>query len=201
MSNATARRALKPICLVLALAALWPIEAAAHPGMHGLEAGGGLWSGLLHPLGGLDHVLAMVAVGLWAVQRGGKATWLVPGAFVTIMLVAALYGGVAAPFTEAGILGSVVVLGLLVLFRIRPPVLVGMMIVGAFAVLHGQAHGAEAPAGALLTWYAAGFTLATVLLHGVGIALGRLLERGGYAVLLRAAGGSVAAMGAFLAIA
>src|SRR5581483_4853903 len=142
--------------------------------------------GFAHPLSGLDHLLAMVAVGLYAALLGGRALWLVPASFVTMMTVGGAIGmaGIALPYTEVAIALSVVVLGLALALRIGVPTLAAMALVGAFAVFHGYAHGVEMPAAASSYAFAAGFVLATTLLHGVGLALGvaagRLADRGGW---------------------
>jgi urease accessory protein len=145
------------------------LPAAAHTGH---VDGSGFLSGFLHPLGGLDHLLAMVAVGLWAAQTGGRALWMLPVAFVTMLAGGALIGisGLELPMVEAGIAASVAVLGLLVVLNKRVPVYAAMALVGVFAVFHGHAHGAEMPAAAHPLLFGAGFILSTVLLHGAGIA-------------------------------
>lgn len=145
------------------------LPAAAHTGH---ADGAGFLHGFLHPLGGIDHLLAMVGVGLWAAQLGGRALWLLPVAFVTMLAGGAVLGmaGVELPLVEAGIAASVAVLGLLVVLNKRVPVAAGMALVGAFAVFHGHAHGAEMPAAAQPLLYGFGFAVATALLHGAGIA-------------------------------
>lgn len=145
--------------------------ALAHPGPG--EATGFV-HGFMHPVGGLDHVLAMVAVGLLAAHLGGRSLWLVPAAFMTAMAAGGALGmaGVAVPYAEAGIMLSIVVLGLAAVLRIGMPVSVAMALAGFFAIFHGYAHGAEMPAGASGITYAAGFLAATALLHAAGIAIG-----------------------------
>jgi len=152
-------------------AAIVPTAALAHPGLgdHADFAGG-----FAHPLTGADHLLAMVAVGLFAAQLGGRALVLVPATFVLTMVAAGALGmaGVGIPFVELGIALSVVVLGAAIAFRLTPPVAVAMALVGFFAIFHGHVHGTEMAglgAGAL---YGVGFVLATALLHAVGIGLG-----------------------------
>ena len=146
-----------------------PTAALAHTGH--MEPGG-FMHGFEHPLGGLDHLLAMVAVGLWAAQLGGRALWVLPAAFVASMLLGGFAGmeGLPLPSVELGILGSVLVLGGLVALQPRLPVAACAAIVVAFAVFHGYAHGAEMPEAASPLAYGAGFALATALLHGLGIA-------------------------------
>ena len=155
--------------------------------------------GFVHPIGGLDHVLAMVAVGLYAALLGGRALWLVPATFIGAMAVGGALGmaSLALPHGEIGIALSVIALGLAIALRISLPVLIATALAGLFAIFHGHAHGAEMPDASGLT-YAAGFMLATALLHGVGIALGlaagRLSERGGWRAA-QAAGGAMAFAG------
>jgi urease accessory protein len=143
--------------------------ALAHTG-HGASS---FLQGLAHPLGGLDHVLAMVAVGLYAAILGGRALWLVPAAFLGTMALGGALGvaGYGLPYTEIGIALSVIVLGLAIALRISLPTLAAMALVGVFAIFHGHAHGAEVPQTLSGHEYAAGFLLATALLHGVGIAI------------------------------
>jgi urease accessory protein len=175
-------------------------SAFAHTGVGDTS---GFVHGFSHPLGGLDHVLAMVAVGLYAAMIGGRALWAVPTTFVTVMAVGGALGvaGYALPYTEIGIALSVIVLGLAVAFRIGLPTLAAMALVGFFAIFHGHAHGAEMPRDLSGTEYAAGFMLATALLHsvgiGLGIAAGRLAERGGWRVA-QVAGGAMALAGVAL---
>lgn len=154
--------------LALALMAL-PSVAFAHPG-HGDAAG--LIHGFMHPVGGLDHVLAMVAVGVFAFVLGGRALWLVPLSFVGMMAVGFLLGvgGVNVPFVELGIALSSVVIGAVAASGRSVPVIGAMALVGVFAIFHGHAHGAEMPQDSSGLEYAAGFMLATALLHAVGIA-------------------------------
>ena len=147
---------------------LVPGIAAAHPGaVHVHDAG----YGFLHPLSGIDHVLAMIAVGVFAAQLGGRARWLVPAAFVATMAAAGALSmaGIAVPNIEICIALSVVVLGAAIAFKIKLPTIVGMATVGLFAVFHGYAHGAEMPATLSGFGYGLGFVCATVLLHAIGI--------------------------------
>ena len=183
---------------VLRLAAalvLIPSVALAHPGHDGAPD---LVHGFLHPLGGLDHILAMVAVGLFAVQLGGRALWLVPATFVATMAAAGLAGmaGLEIPFVEAGIALSVLVLGAAIAVRLTVPVAVAMGLVAFFAIFHGYAHGAEMPETASGFAYGAGFVTATALLHALGIGLGLALGRFADAVARRIAmiGGTAAAL-------
>jgi len=152
-------------------ATLLPTAAWAHPGH---DASVGFMHGFVHPATGLDHVLAMVAVGLFAAQLGGRALWAVPLSFVSVMALGGVLGaaGIGLPFVEVGIAGSVVVLGLAVARQWKAPMAAAMALVGTFAVFHGHAHGAEMPVDALGLEYGLGFILATALLHLVGIGLG-----------------------------
>jgi urease accessory protein len=162
-----------------AFVALTPTVAFAHPG----HDGAGLFDGFLHPLGGVDHIVAMVAVGLLAARLGGRALWLVPASFVAAMAAAGLAGmaGVGLPYVEAGIALSVVVLGAVVALRLTMPVAAAMGLVAFFAVFHGYAHGIEMPETASGLAYGAGFVAATALLHGIGIALGLAIAGNAFA--------------------
>jgi urease accessory protein len=170
--------------------------ALAHSG-HG-EASG-FAHGFGHPLGGPDHVLAMVAVGLYAALLGGRALWLVPATFVAVMAAGGALGaaGFSLPYTEIAIALSVVVLGLAVALRLSLPTMAAMALAGAFAIFHGHAHGTEMPPDATGHAYAAGFMLATASLHGAGIALGTLAARM-TPRLTQAAGGAIALAGMVL---
>jgi len=149
--------------------------------------------GFLHPLGGLDHVLAMVAVGLYAAQLGGRALWLLPAAFVGTMIAGGLLGtaGVPVPLVEQGIGLSVVAMGLAIALGLRLPTAAATALVAAFALVHGHAHGTEGAELASFLSYAVGFVAATTILHAAGIGLGLALDRlGGLpaTVFRRAAG-------------
>jgi urease accessory protein len=161
--------------LTLAAVTLAPVAAFAHAG-HGEH--GEFIHGFMHPLTGLDHILAMVTVGILAYQIGGRALWLVPTTFLAIMAAGGLLGvaGVSFYFVEPGIAASVIVLGIIVALALKPPVALAMAVVAAFAVFHGYAHGIEAPLGSAAT-YGAGFLVATALLHAFGIAFGMLIGR------------------------
>ena len=188
----------KTVARAAALALLTgPTLAFAHTGHYD---GGGLVQGVMHPLGGLDHLLAMVAVGLWAAYAGGRALWALPAAFVGMMLAGAMLGfaGIALPFMEPLILASVMVLGLLVAFNVRMPLVPGMALIALFGVFHGQAHALEMSAGAGALAYAAGFASVTALLHASGIALGQWLLAGRGA---RFIGFGMASAGLFMAVA
>jgi urease accessory protein len=173
--------------------------ALAHTG---LEHAHSFASGFAHPSTGLDHILAMVAVGLWAGLNGGRALWVWPAAFVGVMLAGGALGvaGVAVPMVEPGILASVIALGLLVLMAARLPVALGAALVAVFAVLHGHAHGAELPGGAAATTYAAGFALATAALHALGLGITHFGRSHSGKLLVRGAGAAVAVVGVALAM-
>jgi urease accessory protein len=155
-------------------------------------------AGLAHPVSGVDHIVAMVAIGLWGVVAGGRALWVWPTAFVATTLVgfAAAILGLRVPLVEPAIACSIIVLGLLIVFSVRASVWSGALIAGLFALFHGHAHGTEAvAAGVEPIAYASGFSLATAALHAVGIGAGLLLARSAGASLLRATGGFVAISG------
>lgn len=174
---------------------LAPSLALAHPG----HEHSGLLAGLAHPLGGLDHLLAMAAIGLWAAQQRGAARWSVPLAFVLSMLAGGLLGfaGWQLPALETGIAGSVLALGLLVALAARPAQGVAIALAGLFALSHGVAHGLELPALASPAGYALGFVAATAALHAAGYALVRLLPVAA-APLVRLAGAASAGAGVWL---
>ena len=180
-----------PLALLLLLA---PSLALAHTG----HETGSFLAGMLHPVGGLDHVLAMLAVGLLAAQMAGRALWATPLTFVAAMILGGLAGSAGWPFpaVEPMILASIVLLGVLVALAVRLPLAVTLPLVALFGAAHGWAHGAEGPASGLAL-YAAGFALGTAALHGIGIALGRAFG----ALPLRLMGGAAAAAGLMLAVA
>jgi urease accessory protein len=164
---------------------------------HGLHDSGTLLAGALHPLGGADHVLAMLAVGLLAAQMAGRAIWALPVAFVAAMLFGGVIGAEAVPFpaVEPMILASIIILGVLVMMAAQPPLAALVAMVALFGAAHGWAHGAEGPATGL-AGYAVGFAAATALLHLAGIALGRVLP----AIALRGLGAGAAVAGLALAV-
>jgi urease accessory protein len=188
-------RAIAPAAAVSIL-----LAAGAAQAHTGVGATSGFMSGLAHPIFGLDHLLAMVAVGLWASLLGGRAMWLVPAAFVAVMAAggALAMAAVGLPVVELMIVGSVVALGALVALRVRVPAAAGMAVVAAFALFHGHAHGMEMPAGAGGLSYFAGFALATAALHGVGLAIGVAAGKLREGLAVRAAGGAIAAAGLVL---
>lgn len=178
---------------------LLPAAALAHTG-HADTAG--LAAGLAHPLSGWDHLLAMVALGLWAGQMGGGARWTLPLAFVVVMLVGAAVGfaGLAVPGVEGGILASVLLLGLLVAGAARLPLMASLPLAGLFALFHGVAHGGEMPAMVSGLGYALGFAVTTALLHLSGVGLAGALSAARREFVLRAAGAGVAFGGLLLAL-
>lgn len=185
---------LTSLALALLLAAS---PALAHTGAEL----GGLTSGFFHPITGLDHVVAMVAVGLWGGILGGVAIWLLPILFPLVMALGGAAGvaGVPIPGIEIGIALSGVVLGLMVVFSARPPLWIAACIVSVFAIFHGHAHGAELPAAANPVVYAVGFVVATGLLHLTGIAIGMIGKWPAGRIAVKVAGGVIAlAGGAFL---
>jgi urease accessory protein len=184
-------RALRPLALLLLAAPL----AQAHPG-HGPAD---FISGLVHPLTGWDHVLAMVAVGLWAAQLGGRARWALPAAFVGAMMAGAAGGiiGLAPAGVETGILASVLILGVAVAAAARLPLGAGLTLVALAGSVHGLAHGAEMPLQADSLRFLAGMVLATAALHAAGLAAGLAAARR-RPVLVRWAGAGIAAAGLVL---
>ncbi|MCP5352545.1 MAG: HupE/UreJ family protein [Chromatiales bacterium] len=188
-------RVSSPVSLFAAmLALLLPSLAFAHVGA---GEGAGFLNGFLHPIGGLDHVIAMIAVGLWGAQLGRPALYLLPIAFPLIMALGGGAGaaGLGLPGVEIGIALSGVLLGLAVLANVRVPLWAALLPVSVFAVFHGYAHGAEMPADGSPLLYDAGFVIATGLLHLCGIAIGMLWRwpRGQWVV--RGSGAVIAGLG------
>ncbi|MCU1718776.1 HupE/UreJ family protein [Pseudomonas sp. 5P_3.1_Bac2] len=176
---------------------LTPAVAFAHPGHH--ESG--LLAGLSHPLLGLDHLLAMFAVGLWAAQQRGAARWALPLTFVASMLLGGLLGfeGLSFNYIEGGITASVLAFGLLVAVAIRLPMIIALSLTALFALTHGVAHGLELPELASPASYALGFVLATAALHAAGYGLVRLLPQAAAGVI-RVLGALAAAGGAWMLV-
>ena len=176
---------------------LLPVTASAHVGVGDTH---GFMHGFSHPLTGIDHILAMVAVGLFAAQLGGRALWLMPLTFVSVMALAGVagMGDVKLPLVEIGIGMSVVVLSLALAFQINVPTFVGMALVGFFAIFHGHAHGTEMPESASGLAYGVGFVCATALLHAIGVGLGLAIGQAGRSYSRRIAqvgGGAMAIAG------
>lgn len=165
-----------------ALALLAPQAAFAHVGIGAVTGTAtGLASGFAHPLTGLDHVIAMVLVGMLAWQLGGRAVWLVPSTFVVVMALAGALGmaGITLPVVEVGIALSLIALGAAVALGLRLPTALAMAMVGLFAIFHGHTHGTEMPENVGGVVYGLGFVLATALLHAAGIGAGFLGSRTG----------------------
>lgn len=183
--------------MVLSFLLLVPSLAHAHIGAGSTS---GFGSGLNHPLGGLDHVLAMIAVGIWAAQVGGRAIWAVPSAFVIMMIFGGALGlsGAYLPFVEQGITLSVLMLGVFIVAAVRMPLLASMLVVGMFAVFHGHSHGTEIPSMAPGFAYGAGFAFATASLHLAGIGFAVMLQQKMSVQIVRFAGATITAGGLFL---
>ncbi len=173
---------------------LWGSPALAH--IEGGQAAGFL-TGLGHPWSGFDHVLAMIAVGLWGAQLGNPANWLLPVTFPMVMSLGALLGllGIPLPGVEIGIACSAILLGAMVLGELRPRLIAAALLVGFFAIFHGHAHGTELPPGQSGLLYSMGFVIATGILHGLGIALGLIQRWPGGQLVLRGAGAVIAVAG------
>jgi len=185
----------QPAALVYAVL-LWTQLAQAH--IQKGEAAGFL-TGVRHPISGLDHVLAMIAVGLWGAQLGKPAIWVLPVAFPMVMAFGGMLGlmGVPLPGTEYGIAASAILLGAGVLLELRPPLVAAATLIGFFAIFHGYAHGTELPPGQNGLLYSMGFVIATGCLHAVGISIGTVHRWQWGQTFVRAAGGVVAAAGIF----
>lgn len=198
------KHAALPLTALLILATS---TALAHPGHDHGTGGSAFGTGFAHPLVGLDHILAMVAVGIWAAQRGGRSLWVLPLCFVGLMVLGAVGGlaGMPLPFVEAGIAASILVVGLLVAMAARLPLAAAAGIAGLFAVFHGHAHGTELASGFSAAGYIVGFALSTALLHGVGLLVGFAIQRLPGSdlsrdILLRTAGGTMALAGGWVLI-
>ncbi|TIQ34102.1 MAG: HupE/UreJ family protein [Mesorhizobium sp.] len=174
------------------------LAAACKPALShiGVGSANSFAAGLAHPFFGIDHIIVMVAVGLWAALKGGRALWALPAAFVSLMLAGGALGiaGVPVPLVEPVILASIVALGLLIATAVDLPVATGAVIIGFFALFHGHAHGTEIPETAGGLEYLAGFALATAFLHGAGIGFG-LLPGQRIRGLVRLAGAATAVAG------
>jgi urease accessory protein len=198
--NALKKSTLKTKGLFAAASLVAAGSVFAHPGH---EHASSFMTGFSHPMGGLDHLLAMVAIGLWAASIGGRALWAIPVAFVMTMILGGglAVAGMSVPFVEQGILLSVIVLGALVLFAKRLPTAVCVAIAGAFALFHGAAHGMEMPLNANGLQYALGFALATAGLHAVGLGFGQVMAKIGTPLVTRISGSLIATAGLVLAFA
>lgn len=193
-------RAVVPVLTIAALSLLGlPGLAEAHI-IQG-ETGGFL-HGFEHPLSGLDHLLAMFCVGLWGAQMGGRSVWAMPIVFPLIMVVGGVMGILGVPMigVETGIALSIIVLGGAIAARWRPPMVVALVIIAAFAIFHGYAHGAELPAATDPADFALGFVVATGLIHIAGIAVGLLFQRVRDGKLSRALGGLIGLGGIYFLV-
>ena len=159
----------------------------------------GFVTGLEHPWSGLDHVLAMIAVGLWGAQLGNPAIWVLPITFPMVMSFGAMMGllGIPLPGIEIGIAVSAIFLGLMVLGEVKPNLYIAAAMVGVFAIFHGHAHGTELPPGQSGLLYSMGFVIATGVLHGIGITVGLIYRWPAGKLVLRGAGAFIAVMGMF----
>jgi urease accessory protein len=195
MTVRCASRTLPALVLLLVL----PASAFAHTAGGG--DGAGFLTGFLHPLGGLDHILAMLAVGMWGAQLGNPAIWLLPVAFPQVMALGGVAGILGLPLAgiEVGVTVSVIVLGSMIALDRRPPLWVALLLVSFFAVFHGYAHGVELPGKTGAVAYSAGFVTATGLIHLTGIGIGFVVKLPHGVKMLRAAGSAIAAAGVFLA--
>lgn len=184
-----------PRLALAVVAAAVPTLAFAHTGA---GSANGFVHGFTHPIGGIDHILAMVAVGIFAANLGGRALWMVPLSFMGFMLAGGALGilGVPLPLVETGIALSIVVLGVAVAVKWNWPVAAAMALVGLFAIFHGHAHGTEMPVDASGAAYALGFVTATGLLHLVGIGIGIGIGKAGasYSPRIAQAGGAAVAI-------
>ena len=191
---------LRALTLAIASTLLAPQLAFAHVGLG--DAHDAL-HGFSHPLTGIDHILAMVSVGLLAVNLGGRAVWSVPASFVAMMVMGGVLGmaGFNVPLTEVGIGVSVLVLGSINAVSVRLPVSIAMALAATFALFHGFAHGAEMPENASGVLFASGFVVSTILLHGIGIALGMgimSLSQAASHMTMKIGGGAIALVGVAL---
>lgn len=184
--------------MLSALVATWAGPAAAHVG-HGTMGSGNFLDGFLHPVTGLDHLLAMIAVGLWGAQLRAPAIWLLPITFPLVMAVGGFLGliGVPLPAVDAGVAMSGVVLGVCVAAAARPPLWIPAIIVGAFGLLHGHAHGTAMPMSGSPMAFGAGFVVATGMLHLCGILIGLLVRWPTGAMIVRASGAVIAVVAGY----
>lgn len=173
------------------------IAATAAEAHSGQGEGGGFLSGLSHPVSGLDHIAAMVAVGLWGAQLGAPALWLLPVMFPLVMALGGFLGliGIPLPHVELGIAASAIALGAAVLLKLRPPITAAVFVVSVFAIFHGHAHGTELPPGEDGLLFSLGFVIATGCLHLVGIGLGSVHRYGWGDKAVQGAGALILALG------
>lgn len=189
-----ARIFLRSATLLLLMGLSLPVAAHTEEGVIG-----GFISGFLHPIYGPDHVVAMVAVGMWGAFLRQPAIWMLPVIFPLVMAFGGALGvlGLPLPLVEVGIAASAIVLGLMVLLAARPPLWIAGVLVGVFAIFHGHAHGAELPEASSALTYAIGFVVATGLMHLLGIAFGLLTRSPRGTLAVRAAGGLISASGLY----
>ncbi|MFQ5478575.1 MAG: HupE/UreJ family protein [Candidatus Binatia bacterium] len=190
------RQAFQPLLVLLLL--LLPTTGFAHIDPTGAGEGG-FASGMRHPVTGLDHVVAMVAVGLWGAQLRAPAMWLLPVLFPLVMAIGGVIGvvGVALPGVNLGIAASGILLGAMVAAEAKPPLWATMLLVGSFAIFHGHAHGTALPAFGVPILFATGFVVATGVLHLCGIVIGLLVRWPTGSVIVRVAGAAITLVGGF----
>ncbi|NPU23500.1 HupE/UreJ family protein [Bradyrhizobium denitrificans] len=193
------RNLLHSACGVVLLSVLTASPGFAH---EQTGVGGGLAAGLLHPLTGLDHLVAMVAVGIWGAQLDGAAIWVLPIVFPLVMALGAVVGilKIGLPVPELVIALSALVLGLAVALRVRAPFVLAAAVVAVFAIFHGHAHGAELPSAANPLAYGCGFVVATGLLHAFGITIGALARWPGGERVIQGVGAAIAALGGYFLV-
>jgi urease accessory protein len=184
-----------PLLLILGL----PSIAFAHVGFGSTQ---GLAAGLVHPVSGLDHLCAMLGVGIWAAQRGGKAIWLLPLAFLAVMVIGGILGAAAItlPFADRGVVLSVLILGILITAAVRMPLVLSALIVGVFALFHGHVHGAEMPLTASGLTYGIGFITASAFLLFAGVLFGRYASKATYGSALRYSGVAIILVSLYLLV-
>ncbi len=178
------------------------LSSGAFAHQQGAVDSGSFVTGFMHPFGGLDHLLAMLAVGMWGARLGMPALWMLPVAFPMLMATGGVMGILALPLPsiELGIALSVVVLGGMILASVKPPLWASILIVSFFALFHGYAHGAELPQQSDPLPYSVGFVVATGLIHIAGILIGFVTRLPHGMLALRAGGGAIAVTGVFLLI-
>ncbi|MGZ3241527.1 MAG: HupE/UreJ family protein [Burkholderiaceae bacterium] len=184
--------------VILGMIGLFMTPAFAHVSVSHLAIG--FDAGFVHPFSGIDHLLAMLAIGIWAAQNKRPALWVLPIVFPSMMAVGAVVAvvGVHFPGMEIGVASSVAVLGLLIAFAVNMPVWAASLLVSLFAIAHGYAHGVELPSGASVLRYGAGFVMATALLHLIGLAVGLVASDKVAAKVVRIAGAGIGATGMYL---
>ena len=188
---------------LIGLLAIVVLVLASPAHAHIIDASGaGLTQGFSHPFSGLDHILAMVAVGIWAAQAGRPSLWVLPAVFPLARAGGGLLGvaGVPVPGVEAGIAASVLGIGLLIAFQAKPPIALSIALVALFALFHGHSHGTELPQAASPLLYGLGFVVATAILHAIGLGIGFAMRLPKGMMAVRVGGGAIAAAGIALFI-